>query len=66
MAKNYLFGHLVSQNGFWSGPSVIRRWSIDCNSLVFFENPTEKNEYPLQIYTETIYMHVRERVKIFV
>ena len=38
MAKNYLFGHLGSQNGFRWYPPLTRHWSIDCNSLVFFNN----------------------------
>ena len=43
MAKNCLFSHLGSQNVFWSyPPPLIRRWSIDCNSLVFFDNLTSK------------------------
>ena len=46
MAKNYLDGLLGPQNGFcWHAPSpppLIRRWSIDCNSLVFLDNMTWK------------------------
>ena len=43
MTENCLSGHLGSQNGFWLYPPLlIRRWSIDCNSLIFFDNMTWK------------------------
>ena len=45
MAKNCLFGHLGYQNGFRSYRPLIRRWSVDCNSLVFFENQAKNPSY---------------------
>ena len=44
MAKNCLFGHLGSQNEFWSYPPPLIRRLIDCNNLVFFDNMTLENQ----------------------
>ena len=42
MAEKCLFGLLGPQNGFYLYAPLIRRWFINCNSLVFFNNMTWK------------------------